>query len=195
MAIKRNMHRIMIISKVPKIADYLREVLPAEMCRDMVCVSGVGEAKRMLVSTWFDIVIINTPLDDDFGIQSAVDISENHAVGVILLVKNEMYEQVSYKVEAFGIITLPKQTSRQAVYIAVRMLGAVQQKIRCMAEEASKLKSKMNELRVIDRAKWLLIDQLKMSEPEAHRYIEKQAMDRCVKRLEIAENIIRTYER
>ena len=42
MAIKRNMHRIMIISKVQKIADYLREVLPAEMCREMVCVSGVG---------------------------------------------------------------------------------------------------------------------------------------------------------
>ncbi|HIT05611.1 MAG TPA: ANTAR domain-containing protein, partial [Candidatus Scybalocola faecipullorum] len=55
-------------------------------------------------------------------------------------------------------------------------------------------KNKMNEIQIIDRAKWLLVDQLKMSEPEAHRYIEKQAMDRCVKRVEIAQNILRTYE-
>lgn len=42
-------------------------------------------------------------------------------------------------------------------------------------------------------AKWLLISQLSMSEPEAHRYIEKQAMDRCVTRQTIAEEIIKTY--
>jgi response regulator NasT len=32
-----------------------------------------------------------------------------------------------------------------------------------------------------------------MTESDAHRYIEKQAMDRCVTRREIAENILQTY--
>ena len=32
-----------------------------------------------------------------------------------------------------------------------------------------------------------------MSEPEAHRYIEKQAMDRCIAKKSIAEEIIKTY--
>ena len=67
-------------------------------------------------------------------------------------------------------------------------------KLRRMEKEKLNLKNKMNEIQIIDRAKWLLVDQLKMSEPEAHRYIEKQAMDRCVKRVEIAQNILRTYE-
>ena len=39
----------------------------------------------------------------------------------------------------------------------------------------------------------LLIRELKMDEPEAHRYIEKQAMDRCVTRREIAAEIIKLY--
>ena len=51
----------------------------------------------------------------------------------------------------------------------------------------------MEEIRIVNRAKWLLIDSLKMSEPDAHRYIEKQAMDRCVSKKEIAESIIKTY--
>ena len=52
---------------------------------------------------------------------------------------------------------------------------------------------KMEEIRIVNRAKWLLINELKMDEPGAHRYIEKQAMDRCVTRREVAEEIIRTY--
>ena len=52
---------------------------------------------------------------------------------------------------------------------------------------------KMEEIRIVNRAKWLLISELKMDEPQAHRYIEKQAMDRCISKKEVAEEIIRTY--
>ena len=52
---------------------------------------------------------------------------------------------------------------------------------------------KMEEIRLVNRAKWLLISELKMDEPQAHRYIEKQAMDRCIQRREVAEEIIQTY--
>lgn len=48
----------------------------------------------------------------------------------------------------------------------------------------------MAEIRLVNRAKWLLIQQHGMTEAEAHHFIEKQAMDRCVKRKVIAEEII-----
>lgn len=51
----------------------------------------------------------------------------------------------------------------------------------------------MEEIRLVNRAKWLLISELKMEEPQAHRYIEKQSMDLCVPKRQVAEDIIRTY--
>lgn len=51
----------------------------------------------MLVSSAVDIVIINTPLPDDFGVELAIDISDA-PMGVLLLVKNELFVQVSYRV-------------------------------------------------------------------------------------------------
>ena len=51
----------------------------------------------------------------------------------------------------------------------------------------------MAEIRLVNKAKWLLISELKMSEPDAHRYIEKQAMDRCIAKRAIAEEIIKLY--
>ncbi|MDP4132722.1 MAG: ANTAR domain-containing protein [Bacillota bacterium] len=194
MPTEKDPYRILVVSKFEKMAELLNETFTNDQFTPIVSVSTMGEAKRLLVSTHFDIIIINTPLEDEFGIQSAIDISMQHNVGILLLVKNDMYEQVSYKVEDSGIITLPKPTSRQSVYNAVKMLSAMQVKIRTMEKEAIDLKGKMDEIRIINRAKWILVDQLKMSEPEAHRYIEKQAMDRCVKKKEIAENIIRTYD-
>jgi len=55
------------------------------------------------------------------------------------------------------------------------------------------VEEKMEEIRLVNRAKWLLISELKMDEPLAHRYIEKQAMDRCISKREVAEEIIKTY--
>ena len=51
----------------------------------------------------------------------------------------------------------------------------------------------MEEIRLVNRAKWLLISQLNMTEPDAHHYLEKQAMDQCISKRQMAENIIGTY--
>lgn len=51
----------------------------------------------------------------------------------------------------------------------------------------------MEEIRIVGRAKLLLIEKLKMTEPDAHRYIEKTAMDRCISKRAVAESIIKTY--
>ena len=53
---------------------------------------------------------------------------------------------------------------------------------------------KIEDIKMIDRAKCILIQYLNMTESEAHRYIEKQAMDMRTTRKTIAEGILRTYE-
>ena len=53
---------------------------------------------------------------------------------------------------------------------------------------------KIEDIRIVDRAKLILISFMSMSEKEAHRYIEKQAMDLRVTRRAVAEGILKTYE-
>ena len=61
-------------------------------------------------------------------------------------------------------------------------------------EENKKLKNKIRDIKLIDRAKLTLIQYLNMSEEESHRYIEKQAMDRRITKVEVAKNILKIYE-
>ena len=63
-----------------------------------------------------------------------------------------------------------------------------------IVNENEKLKEKINDIRLIDRAKLTLIQYLKMSEEESHKYIEKQAMDLRITKVEVAKNILKIYE-
>lgn len=156
--------------------------------------SSSGEAKRMLVSALPDIMIVNTPLPDDFGIELAMSFADTNSC-ILLLVKNEYYDQVCYKVEKSGVLTLGKPASKQGLYSAIRLLCATHMKLSKLEKKNRTLQEKMSDIRTVNRAKWLLIENMNMTEKDAHYYIEKQAMDTRLSRREIAEHIIRTYDK
>ena len=89
---------------------------------------------------------------------------------------------------------MQKPTSAAAISQSVVLLRATRERLRRMEQRAATVEEKMEEIRIINRAKLLLMEQLKMTEKEAHRFIEKQAMDRCVTRITIAQSILSTYK-
>ena len=115
--------------------------------------------------------------------------------GVLLLVKNDHYNEIYSKVVRYGVITLSKPTNRQMVAQNLRILCATRERIRQMQAKQATVEEKIKEIRLVNRAKWLLIEELKMTEQEAHRYIEKQAMDLRRTRLDIAQSILKAYEK
>ena len=92
-----------------------------------------------------------------------------------------------------GVFTLPKPTSKPTMAIALSWLSSAREKLRKTEKKTLSIEEKMEEIRIVNRAKWLLISELKMDEQGAHRYIKKQAMDRCISKKVIAEEIIKTY--
>ena len=74
----------------------------------------------------------------------------------------------------------------------IKVAIAVQYKVRVLSSQTTKLKEKMEEIRIVNRAKMLLMQVKGMTEAEAHRYIEKEAMDTGAKKIAIAELIIKT---
>ncbi len=193
MITERRQFSALVVSKSEKTADTLSAVLKTNAFSKVLRADSAGAARRMTLKQPVDVVVINTPLADDFGTQLAMDLSEKN-MGVLVFVKKDVYDPVSYKLEEYGIVTLPKPVERTALNQSLKMLKAMGVKLAKLEAQKSSLESKMREIRLVNRAKWLLISHLSMSEEEAHRYIEKEAMDACVKKSEIAENIIKTYE-
>ena len=155
---------------------------------------SIAEAKRKLLEQSYDIVLINAPLPDDFGMRLAIDTCNNSNAGVLLLVKSELYDDIYAKVVEYGVMTLSKPTSTQMVSQSLRVLCATRERLRKLEERQVSVDEKIEEIRLVNRAKWLLIECLSMTEADAHRYIEKQSMDLRISKREVAENIIKTYQ-
>lgn len=190
----QNAYKVLIVSSSDKFVRPMLDLLPEKMFNPIETASDVAQARRKLLEREFDIVIINSPLRDEFGTKLALDICQKSSAGVLLFVKAEHYSDIMSKVMQYGVLTISKPTSPSMIMQSVQMLCSTRERLRIMEKKSASVEEKIEEIRIINRAKCLLIEQLKMTESEAHRYIEKQAMDRCVTKRKIAENIILTYK-
>lgn len=193
MSFKERVYSVLVVSSKENFNASLQSLLPESKYTPVQTASSVSSAKRVLLERSFDFIFINAPLPDDFGTRFAIEISGNKGTVILLLVRNEVYEEVCDKVTEYGILTLPKPASKQIVAHTLNFMAGIRERLRKLENSSLSMEEKMKEIRLVNRAKWVLIEKLKMSEADAHRYIEKQSMDRCVSRKEIAEEIISTY--
>ncbi|MBR5731155.1 MAG: ANTAR domain-containing protein [Firmicutes bacterium] len=193
MDLKERTYSALVVSAAEKLNTALSELLAESHCRPVKTVANISAAKRAWSERSFDFVIINSPLPDDPGIRFAIDVGNTKGSVVLLLVREEFYEGVYDKTLEHGVFILARPLSRQILSIAFDWMASARERLRRLEKKTLSVEEKMEEIRVVNRAKWILISELKMEEPQAHRYIEKQAMDRCISRKEIAEEIIRTY--
>ncbi len=193
MIFQERTYAVLIVSMSEKFDTQMRALLPSTDYYPVQSAHSVGQARRMALDAPFDLVLIQTPLKDDFGVQFAIDVCTDSNAGALLFVKSDLFDGVSAKVLEYGVVTLSMPTSSQLVEQSLRMLCAQRERIRRMEARQQSVEEKIAEIRLVNRAKWLLIECLSMTEPDAQRYLEKQSMDQRISKRQAAENIIRTY--
>ena len=114
--------------------------------------------------------------------------------GVVLLVKAEMADEVAVRVEDAGVFVVPKPLNRALLFGAVKLAQAANRRIMGLQRQNNILQQKIDDIRLVDRAKCALIQYRLLTEPEAHKYIEREAMDSRRTRREVAQAILRMYE-
>ncbi len=193
MDFEERVYSVLVVSAAEKFNEAVSALLPTTNYSPVTFVRDTSTAKRAMVEQSFDFVLINAPLPDDFGTRFAIDACSRTGTVTLLLIRSELHEEIRAKVVPQGVFTLAKPTSAQMLAQALRWMQAARERLRRLEKKTVSIEEKMEEIRLVNRAKWLLIEQLKMTEADAHRYIEKQAMDRCVSRRQIAESVIKTY--
>ena len=153
-----------------------------------------GEARRLLIESDFDLCLINAPLPDEMGDALAQGIAQRGTSEVLLVVRSELYDEISDKVESLGVITVSRPVNKALFWSALKVAQAAHARLRKVESENRQLLQKIEDIRVVDRAKCILISYLGMTEPEAHKYVEKQAMDMRTTKRAAAEQILQVYE-
>ena len=187
---KHRQHDVLVISSYEKFAASVERALSDGRYREIEVRKSASLARRELLERSYDIAIINVPLSDEPGVELALDIATRFTTGVIITASSEISEDVAEKVTDYGVIVIAKPATVKAVSRSVRLMCAIQDRLKKTEKKVLTLEEKMDEIRVVNRAKWKLIEEKGMSEDDAHKYIGKLAMDQCITRREAAEEIL-----
>ncbi|NLI53911.1 MAG: ANTAR domain-containing protein [Clostridiales bacterium] len=185
---------VLLVSGSERSRGTLAEVFSTSRYAPVTVCGSAAEARRMVLDVPFSLVFINTPLPDEPGVQLALDLSGNRSCCVALIVSGDSYDQVNDQVEDAGVLTLSKPCTAQQLRQAASLMSATRVKLADMERKTATLEEKMEEIRLVNRAKWMLIEKRGMDEATAHRYIEKLAMDARQTRRLVAQTLIRSLD-
>ena len=74
MVFQDRVYSVLIVTASDRFKNSIMPLLPMTDYWPVKTAASVAEARRRLAETEFDIVLINTPLPDDFGMHLAIDI-------------------------------------------------------------------------------------------------------------------------
>lgn len=185
------MEKILVVSSDQKTSEILVNILRDSFRILPKVVESAYQAKMRLESNCdYELVIINTPLMDEVGINFAQNIIEKTAANCILLVKQEIAEKISEPAEKLGIILIGKPFNKTVFYQVIKTVSIAVSRSLKLYRENMRLEEQISEIKVIDKAKFMLMEYKNMTENEAHYYLGQYAMTKRKKRSIVASEII-----
>ena len=156
-------------------------------------VTQVSDLRAARESTPSDLVIVNAPLPGGDSLSYCSSVADSSDSAVLLLVPQGQLDRTEDRMLPVGVMTLGTPLSSIMLSQSLRGLCAMHERLRSRQQALHTVENAVEEIKLINRAKWLLISCLNMTEDEAHRYIGKLAMQQQRPKRDIAEGIIRTY--
>lgn len=186
-------NKALVVSRLTSAVNTLTALLEENSVEVGSVVTDSQSARELANDTIYDIVVINSPIEDGDGAELAIEISEKTVCGVVLIVSAEKASYYGARVSDYGIVVVSKPINRALFTQLLGVVRAAQKRYAGLTKENERLRSNLEEAKIINRAKILLMQHLSLSEERAHKYIERQAMDMRISRLEVAKQVLKTY--
>ena len=189
----KNEFNILIVSSFKNFIALMKPYLSGFGADNIFTAPSISEAQKTLMTKQISAIIINTPLSDGLGLDFATECADKKFYAVLLFSKKELFGQITEKASPHGILTLPEGTDSATLSEAFSVLMSTAKKLMSLDKTKEKELSRAEALKLSSRAKLILISSFGMSEEQAHKYIERRAMEMRKTKNEIALSIINSY--
>lgn len=188
------MKKALVISRSEQSAESMAELLRTEHYTQISTCNSSKNAKKLVENDEFDLICINSPLAEETGIALSEHFAKTTRSCVVIIVPQKNADDVNDILTEHGVLVISKPVNKHLFHHYLQFTECFKMRMLRVTEENEKLRHMVEDMKIINRAKFLLISCLNMSEMQAHRYLEKQAMDLRMSRLQIAKQVIKTYE-
>ncbi len=187
------MERVIVVSKNQKASEFFEKFLIAHKIRDITHASSGAKARRAFGEQDYDLAIIISPLPEETGETLAKELALRPETQVIFIAKEELLLSGESELLECGVIMQAIPITRMGTEQCFKLARAFASKIKTIIIQTKNLQTKLQEIKKIDLAKCYMIEMDNVSEEEAHKTIEKLAMNKRKTKLQIANEIIEKY--
>lgn len=136
-----------------------------------------------------DLVVMDIKMPKLDGISAAEKIAELK-IPVVLLTAFSQSDLVSRAAEAGAMAYVTKPFKPNDLLPAIQIALARHEELTALESEIADLSDRLETRKLMDRAKGLLMSKMKLSEPDAFRWIQKASMDRRLSMAQVAKAVI-----
>ena len=192
MSLVERQYRLLLVSSAEKFIRETEALLQSDQYQTEKSGSA-SDARCKLLENAYDMVIVNAPLSDESGSRLCIDASQNNGTIAALFSANDSFAEVYAKTSVHGVFVIQKPTSKLLMSQAISLMICARERLRTAEKKANKAQNRLDAIRIVNKAKWFLIENEGMSEEEAHKYVEKKAMDAGIAKELAAQLIIDNY--
>jgi response regulator NasT len=142
-----------------------------------------------------DVIIMDMARPDRDSLDGLREASRHRPLPVVMFVDEDdpklMEEAIEAGVSSYNLIGSALPDVRPIVHAAV----AIFQRYQKVQGALSEAEARLTERKLIEEAKRLLMQERRMAEPQAHRWLRQNAMNRGKRMVEIAAEIIQSAKK
>lgn len=186
------MEKVLVVaagSSGKELAGLLRELIPGAA---VTLSTAAGDARGKILDGEWDLVVLSLPLPGESGESLASLAASETLAALIALITPDFLPYAQEALEPYGVLVAARPPEKREFSRILSLARSVHNRLAGMGRRNEELERKLEEIKTVDRAKWVLMEKRGMSENEAHRWIETEAMNRRISRYAIAEGILRT---
>ncbi len=186
------MFRLLLLSAQRDFIEQVSTVLRALPFEVLALRSGM-KARHAFSLQPFDVLVLDDLLEDQSGLTFAEQFSGKSESFIMLFAEQPRVAVLQEQLLDTGVLVMAKPLDAAAFREGMVLLLAAMNRLDNLRKQKDALAQRLEEMKILNRAKLILMEVLKLNEEQAHKFIERQAMERRLTKRLICESIIQTY--
>ena len=186
--------RIVVADDEPDMRDYFKKSLPRLGHQVLAAAQNGCELVEVCRSTSPYLVITDIKMPDMDGIEMSIEVNRTKQIPVILISAHHDAETRT-RVAADHIMGyLIKPVSEPELKAAIAVAMTRFQHYMALVREAADLRQALDDRKIIEKAKGIVMRRLRVEEDEAFRRLRKHASDQNLRLVEVGRRVVAAEE-
>lgn len=182
--LKEHRYSVLLVSSSEQFNKNTINLLSSNIYVDLTVSVDLEQARRLIVERKFDIVIVDSPVNNDKGFYFVLSICDKEEFQILVLSKQSDYDEAYFRLHDYGVFVLSKPIDEDLFVQTLRIICLTRDKISSVRKDSLSFKDKLDEIKLVSEAKMLIVKNMHVDENAAHKLIEQNAMNlRITKRM------------